>query len=303
MKPPTIPPLVAALLALSGCAIGLADHESTGRDTTGDGSGRGGVDDPLPTAESCEATWLTRVEGDVRDLAGRNVSGAFVQFCVRTADDTLHCLAPSESDASGVFVQELGEESRCVDRLAIRVLVPEGPYATTYCPVGIEGAQGALSLAEPLVLVPLEHGGVPPMGDETASRWVNLPGGIALEVRPDALWGDYEGLAATELDPAAGRCFLSPGDGVLGLWALGPEVDIGDEGFVVRIPERTGLGEGTTVELLLLGGLATLLADGTEVEEADFVPFGTGTVAGGFVVSDPGSELPYLSWLGYRVKR
>ena len=70
-------------------------------------------------------------------------------------------------------------------------------------------------------------------------------------------------------------------------------------GFPVRIPAN-GLAEGTRVELLVLGGLETRLADGTSVHEADFDVFGTATVTDGMIVSDPGSELPYLSWLGYR---
>ena len=61
--------------------------------------------------------------------------------------------------------------------------------------------------------------------------------------------------------------------------------------------------EGTAVELWLVGGTFTRLASGEDVEEGHFVPYGSGRVQGGQVVPDPGSELPYLSWLGYRAVR
>jgi hypothetical protein len=56
------------------------------------------------------------------------------------------------------------------------------------------------------------------------------------------------------------------------------------------------------VELFVLGGLETYLADRTPVPEADFARFGTATVSadGTEIASDPGSGLPHFTWLGYR---
>ena len=100
----------------------------------------------------------------------------------------------------------------------------------------------------------------------------------------------------------AAPCFTDQPSDLLSLWALGPESGI-DPGIAVRFPETTGLPDGTRVEVWLVGGTFTLLPSDEVLEEGVFAPIGTGTVRGGFVHSDPGSELPYLSWVGYRVAR
>ncbi len=296
-RQPTWPAVVIATAiaaVTSGCAIELADHEGTR------GSGRVASSS---SAQSCAATRVETALGTVVDTTGAPVSGAKVQLCAQVVDVGLVCLPPADTDASGRFVKDVGPENRCMERLAVRVIVPESTYGTTYCPVSLSSASGTLEIREPMVLVPLEAPrALPPLGDESAARPVTLAGDLVMDVTPAWLWGEYDELRAAPVDARFATCFVEPEDEVLGLFAFAPEGTTG-AGFDLRFPERTGLPDGSIVELMVLGGLGTELADGTLVDEAELAVFGRGTVVGGQVRSDPGSELPYLSWLAYREAR
>ncbi len=105
-------------------------------------------------------------------------------------------------------------------------------------------------------------------------------------------------------NPVADPPCFAEGLDLLGLYAFAPEVAVlgATGGFPIRIPNVHGLADGTRVDLFVLGGLDTFLPDGTQVHEAAFEAYGTASVSGGMIVRDVGSELPYLSWLGYRVR-
>jgi hypothetical protein len=188
----------------------------------------------------------------------------------------------------------------------MRVLLPGAQFGTTYCHIALEPVGGELSLSDPFVLyasaVPTT---LPAEGDPSVVRTVVFEGGLELDVTPDAIGfgGSYDDLAARRVDVAGDPpCFARGAFGLVDLWVLEPEVAIRSPGFPFRIPNATGLAPGTPVDLLLLGGLDTELADGTAVEEADFVVFATGTVRadGSRIDPDGAAGLPYLSWLGVR---
>jgi hypothetical protein len=243
------------------------------------------------------------VEGVVVDTAGATIDGAKVQLCAEVVDVGLVCLPPVDTDAAGRFSKDVSADHGCMERLAIRVILPDSTYGTTYCPVALEGEYQTLEIDEPMILVPLEApASLPPLGDEGASRPVTLAGELVLDVTPSSLWGAYDALRAAEVDARHASCFLSPNDEVLGLFAFAPEGTTGG-GFDVSFPERSGLPDGAAVELLVLGGLGTQLAEGTFVDEGELAVFGRGTVVDGRVRSDPDSEVPYLSWLAYREAR
>jgi hypothetical protein len=191
-----------------------------------------------------------------------------------------------------------------MSELALRVSMPNGVFGTTYCRAATGVAvDGILTLPDPLVLYEVAPAPeLPPEGDPEVARTVTMADGLEMDVVPARLFGRYDQLGATRID--ATTCFTdTPLDG---LYALTPESlthRLSDEvrGFSFRIP--TDLPEGTIVEVLLLGGLDSFeLATGAVLEEGIFEVFGTGTVRDGMIVNDPGSELPYLSWLGYRVR-
>jgi hypothetical protein len=284
--------IVTATIFASGCAIGLADHEGSR------GSGRGGA-----TSQACGGTPVQTVQGVVVDTSDAPIADAKVQLCAQVVGVGLVCLPPADTDASGRFVKDVGEDNHCMERLAIRVLLPSSTFGTTYCPVPLGGASPVLELAEPMILVPLEAPrSLPPLGDESSARPVTLAGDLVMEVTPSSLWGAYGELRAAAVETRHATCFLEGDDDVLGLFAFAPEGTTGD-GFDVSFPERSGLPDGSVVELLVLGGLGTELQNGTFVDEGELAVFGRGTVVGGQVRSDPGSEVPYLSWLAYREVR
>lgn len=257
--------------------------------------------DPTPDP-SCTGTWTVGARGRVVDEAGNGVAGARPQMCLRLEDGTLLCLVPPETDADGYFHQPFssevpGEEPRCLSSVAIRVLLPGEPFATTYQHLELRPNGAILEIDQAITLYDVPPTALPPEGDRSAPRDVAFDDGLVLTVTPEAMIGSYDRLSARRQSGATPA--FAAGTDLLGLYAFTPEASV-SPGFPIQIPNRHGLAEGAQVELLLLGGLETFLADGTMVPEADFEVFGTATVRGEMIVSDPGSELPYLTWLGYR---
>lgn len=259
------------------------------------------LDDRRPDP-ACTAHWVAGVRGRVVDELGQPVSTGVVQMCLRTEDGSQLCLQPNELDADGWYRVVLDPEIRCLQQVTLRATEIGAPRSTTFCRAPMSPAYGLLDVDEDLVLhdleAPLER---PPLGDAAAMRTVRFPSGLELDVTPgDLEFPDtYDQLVAGPVDPAEAGCFTEQAPPMLALWAFGPEAGVAP-GAPLRVPETRGLSEGTPVELWIVGGTYTRLADGQTVEEGELVPFGGGTVRGGYVVPDPGSELPYLSWLGYR---
>jgi hypothetical protein len=230
-----------------------------------------------------------------------------VQPCLHLAPNgNLLCLSPADSDATGQFAREIPESSRCIDRLALRVLVPAASRPTTYCELDLSAARGGF-LGDPAPLVvysataPLD---LPPEGDPAAARVVTFEGGVAMTVTPENIAppADYSELAMhTGTGPLP--CFARDA-GVTRVFGFYPEAFV-DAELPLAIPNDDDLAPGTVVDMFVLGGLGTLLPSGEPVDEAKFVAYGTATVTadGRSIQTDPGSGVPYLSWLGYRPRR
>ncbi len=251
---------------------------------------------------TCAGTWIAGVSGRIVDEAGSGVGMALPQMCVRNGE-VLNCLAPDAARADGWFAKVIPESSRCMDELNFRAFLPMGPYGTTYCQSDLRVSEGILEISDPLVLYNVEPAAdLPPEGDPDMVRTVTIADGLEIDVRPAPLFGQYGSIGGARVDGAT--CFADTSFD--GLYALTPEsatypITTGGTGFPIRIP--TTLAEGTTVDLFVLGGLDEFeLANGETLHEGAFLKFGTGTVTGGKVVSDPGSELPYMSWLGFRAQ-
>ena len=249
---------------------------------------------------ACDDTWVAAAVGRVVDEQGNGLGDSKAQLCVHT-EERFVCLGPPESKPDGSFVRIVEEmDLRCMTELGIRSLVPNGPFATTYCDVPLRSENGVLYIDEPIVLYETQAGELPPAGDENSIRDVRFADGLVLEVAPSQLGSAYDQLRATRVDPADRPCFAQGHEGLRALYGFQPERAVGGGGFRVRMPNHDNLPEGTEVELLILGGLETLLADGRQVDVAELEAYGRGTVVDNEVVSNDGSELPYLSWVGYR---
>lgn len=261
---------------------------------------------------ACEGTWLAGIRGRIVDAAGEGVPGATVEHCLRLRDGRSVCTAPPANDDgsprfdmtddAGWYAYVFDEEVRCVDELAIRVTHREEPFGTTYCDVPLAPEASVQLLPRPAVLhevaPPTE---LPPRGDETRPREVAFEGGVVLTgvVPAGLLGGAYEELAGAPLPETPRPCFLAEDEALLGLYTFAPEIDSG-EPIGLRLPNDHGLEEGAAVQLLVLGGLGTVRGDGTPIAAAAFEPFGTATVVGGEIVSDPGAPLPALTTIGWR---
>ena len=256
---------------------------------------------------ACTGDWIAGVRGQVEDETGAPVSGAQVQMCLRLANLSQLCLEPQTTDENGWYAVVLPEPARCLSRVIVRATRTGGAqrYGTSFLLTSTRPLYGVLDVAEPVALVPTQAPiEMPPMGDVSAMRTVRFASGLELEVTPEALdfQESYDFLTAGEVELSAAPGFTASAPGLTGLWALGPELG-SYPGMRFRIPNTRGLSEGARVDLFLVGGIYTELADGHYVEEGDFERFGSGVVRDGFIEPDPGSELPYLTWLGYREVR
>lgn len=290
---------LGALCALltAGCGSSADTDASTGSDAAAALDAPVDAPSDAPRA-ACGATAVDVVTGRVTDEAGAAIAGARPQLCARLAPDgRLVCLAPPVSEADGSFSIEVPAEARCMRSAAMRVLLPSSANAVTYCPIELGAAvEGRLALSTPYELFAVERGSLPPLGDPSAAREVPLGAALVLDVSPDAVGGeaDYLRLGARSVDPA--RSCVPEARSLAGLVAATPEASLSAP-FRVHAPD---LAEGTHVELFVLGGLGTVLGDGTEVEEATLARFGAGTVdAAGWIQPEPGVLLPHLGWLGW----
>jgi len=260
-------------------------------------------------AASCPASarWIVAVRGRVVDENGAPIEEAYVQSCLlQGGSDRRVCLRPAISAADGVFTAILPEESRCVDELALRMLVPDSSLATGYCSIPEDVVDGVIVPSRPLVLVDTAPARtLPPAGDPTSMREIAFDG-LTLMASPDAIGPEsYDAMAAVVVPGSlATETCLGDGTPMDLLVAFSPEEGVElVEGLPTRI-DASGFSPGESVELFVLGGLAVELANGAEVREGHWHRFATATVAGdGTVSTGPGAGLPYLGWLGLRRPR
>jgi len=257
-----------------------------------------------PAECGAEFGFFSHVRGFVTAPGGRAIAGAKAQFCVHTSTRQFICLRPADTDAQGVYTVELPEEVRCLERAAMRVLLPRSGRATTYCELDV-AAGPIVRLREPSVLFslppPTDH---PPEGDVEAARPVGFADGLTLEVTPSLYYsgtGSYDAFVGRAIPPAAvGLCGEAPTFD--GLFAFAPEGSISAPGFAITVPNSAGLAPGAVVDLQVLGGLDCRLLDGTAVPEATWASIGPGAVSadGSMIESAPGAGLPCFTWLGLR---
>jgi hypothetical protein len=288
---------------------GDTDVTTDAGDIGADSDVQGDTADPVPP--TCEAgTPLMTVSGRVLDEDGNVVPTARGQVCVRTApENNLICLRPEPVDAEGRFVVQVPSNAGCVETAVMRIFSTDEPaWTPMYCEADVTGWTVDYDLILPETYVLWETREAVSRASRPADEergTVVFEGGLEVDIRPSALalgTDTYDLLRGRALDPATeGLCFL-PADGpeVLGLWGFGPESNVNDELYPIRLPNTAGLPAGTAVDLYVLGGLGTTTTRfGGGVEEGHWERFGVGTVneTGELVVSDQG--MPAFTWLGY----
>jgi hypothetical protein len=255
---------------------------------------------------SCPAdvAWVGEVIGDVVDESGAPVDNAIAQMCVRTHGGLFLCLQPTPTDTDGSFHIVVADNARCADRATLRILVPQADRGTVYCGVALSLTEASLHLDTPFVMVATAQPTVrPAIGDEGEARTVQFGDGLEIDVTPSALVfpADYERLAARALTTAdVPACLLEGAPAFDGLYVFSPESELSQSSFAMRIPNSAGLSNDAQVELWLLGGLSTSLADGTRVQEGVWQQFGTGTVSGPVIDVPAAQGLPSFNWFGFR---
>ncbi|MBX7197384.1 MAG: hypothetical protein K1X94_35365 [Sandaracinaceae bacterium] len=288
-------------VVLAGCpspepAIDASELDASVLDD--DASVDAALDAPLPP---CEAHAIDVVAGRVTDLSGSAVPSARPQLCARLHPDArLVCLSPPFTDERGDFRITVPPDVRCMDEAVLRVLVTRGPYAVTYCPLDLApSSDGTLSLAAPIELAEIASAPtLPAAGDPASRREVDL-GPVVIEISPTEAGGvaEYMRLGALAIDPA--RSCVPEARALAGLVAITPEQSRLELPFRIA---STGLTAGTSVDLFVIGGLDTRLADGSTVPEGELATFGRGVVGADGTI-EPAVPLPQLGWLGWSPAR
>lgn len=242
---------------------------------------------------------VARIEGRALDELGAPVAEGRAQLCARVApDDHLVCLVPPITDAIGAFVIDVDPSIRCLSAATLRVIVPRGGFATTYCPVDLTPTSaGQLDLTAPLVVTRVPAAtALPALGDVSEVREVDL-GAALLRLAPSALASpeDYARLGARSV--AASTSCIPAMRAMDGIVLFSPESELTQPATLrLRIPEATA---GQRFELHVLGGIGTTLADGSAVDEGEVALLEVTQVQedGTVALSTP---LRYLSQLGWR---
>lgn len=269
------------------------------------------IDGDMPVGDrpaSCgsEFGYYAAVRGWVVTPGGTPIPGAKAQICIHTADRQFICLRPADTDAEGVYTVDLPEEVECIEKAAMRVLLPRGQRATSYSLMDPDLGP-AVRLHDPAVLPSTPPAtDLPPEGNVDEARPVTFDDGLVLEVTPALYYNDsysYADFSGRRV-PTDAVGLSTEASSYDGLYAFYPEGGIDAPGFALEIPNKTDLPPGATVELFVLGGLKCNLLDGTSVPEATWAKFGEGTVSedGATIASTPGSGLPCFTWFGYRLK-
>ena len=298
---------IVTLLTL-GLAVGLpacADDSATSRPRLGPvvpGPELDGIDRTRSPACAASMRWAVGVAGRVVDERGQPVEGAFGQICVLVASGRRACLPPGTASATGVFTVPLEEELRCVDELAFRVVDPTRSGATTYDFAPGEASDGVIYAPADVVLFEREPAtDLPAVGDPTAMRTTSLADGAEVTLAPASLYeGTYESLGSRLLSRAdRARVAVGANEPMDAVLVIGPESPVDGAGASVRIP--TTLAAGSRAEIFELGGLYSLLPDGTGAPEGRWRSIVAVDVAADRSVSTPpGVTLGALGWVGVR---
>ncbi len=273
-----------------------------------DAGNNGGADTGVdltrdPTCTTGE--WVVEVAGSVQTAAGAAVPNAKAQLCLRLAvSGRLLCLRPVDVLPDGRFAVQVPEDVRCIDEATFRIIDPDADLSAMYCHIDLPAGQSLLNVSDAYKLYPTTRAtSIPPLGNEQDSRKVTFDDGLEIEIIPFNFFsggGGYPTLSATRLPADTPLCFIDNSANLAAIYAFSPEGSVVGDPFAIRIPNTEQRPAGTQVELYELGGLGCSLQDGSEIPEAAWVKFGTGTVdaSGTFIEASGTNGITCLTWLG-----
>ena len=128
-----------------------------------------------------------------------------------------------------------------------------------------------------------------------------------MDVQPELLgigasrYTELQGVHVAPAD-ASGLAFLEDAETYEGFFGFSPEGNIRDAGFGLRIAYSTGLAAGATVDLFALGGIGCTVGDDGLIPEAEWQKIGTGTVDGAGESISFDTNLPCMTWMGYKAQ-
>ncbi len=281
------------LLTAVGIAMGCAPAAGAGSRPVPLLTDADRVPDP-----SCSATWVAAITARVVDGDARPVAGAHVAPCIRLGDGIGTCLTPVDTDARGWALWSVAPEHRCLERVALRVLVPGRGHAASYQALALTPIDAVIDVQEDLVVVEtFEAIERSPLGDPSAPHEIRFAGDVTLTVRPESM-GDATSYGQTGLRAMAGAdapSFMHQAGEPDLVFALSPDAEL-LEPASLSLPAPGGARDGTSFEVMVLGGIYTPLADGSIVEEGALRTFARATVSGGRLTVE---GLPRLGWIGF----
>lgn len=251
------------------------------------------------TDPNCGGTYVSEIAGTVTTPEGAGFAAAKAQACIRTfGDETLLCLRPVDTEASGDFSIGVSENARCTKEITLRVLDPGLSAATIYChPENATSPTTTFTGELPLFPVTARSSDV----DNT----LTFADGLSITYQGSEFElgaGEAANAMSVKVSGADREklCFLKDTT-VQSAFFVGPEQDIKGDGWPVTVPNDLGLAAGDTAKLWVLGGLNCKLADDTLVPEGSWYEVGSGVVGsdGTTITSVEGGHLPCLSWFGF----
>ncbi|MCB9651147.1 MAG: hypothetical protein H6730_31820 [Deltaproteobacteria bacterium] len=268
--------------------------------------------DPVDTTPDpgCTEAWVASVRGELRHGDAAPFEDGRAQVCVRgQAGAALSCLRPVASCPDGQWEFLVPDNLRCVEELVMHNYALGGLFADTYCRPD-PSTLDARALLDPVTIyATTAPANLPPRGTGSEARTITFSDGVEVDVTPDGTFfdlgegDDYLRLGMVKLPaaPNPAPCFLGAGDDFDAVYGFSPSLNVaGDTGFPFRI-SGTGIAQGTTVDLYVLGGLECLLsADVNDrVEEGHWALFATVTAGAN---GELASNLPCLNWLAYKAR-
>ena len=298
-----------------------ADQLDTNNDSVGDACETGG---PGPVVNSgrdqgCVSNpWVESVSGMIQDASGLGLGSSMVQVCLTASSGDYICQRPMQSESDGSFEMSINEGYRCLRTAVMRILKVDTKSATFYynleLPALVNGENPpTLVLPSPVVLHATSPATIPTMADNNQSYTFTFAGGLEMDIQPSTFWGTtdtIENLQSVRVTAAQGGLqFVPDAARYEAFWGFWPEADVNNQngglaGYPIRIPNATNLPASSRVEFFIVGGLGCTLLNGDKIHEGEWVKIGTGTVSGDgqTITSDSSSEVPCLTWLGYRAQ-
>jgi hypothetical protein len=254
---------------------------------------------------------IKSIQGTVQDGAGAPLAGLFVQPCTYTEE--MEQCHKANSDADGFF-EKLFDPAK-TDIIAIHVRFVTDLFTPTACYYVADEmpfADNVVDFANPFVLFEMGDTVAVVETDVSADTEVAIPG-VEFSVPVDAWFpGIFEKVEIRGVRYPLEQhtpCFLSEETMPDELYVFTPDwVSFSTPGGLeITFDNTKNLAPGTQVSLWVLGQLDTqiipLEGETIHVHTGDWVEFGKATVSegGAAIVSDPGSGVPGLGWIGWKV--